>query len=334
MQPEFPEYVTNPEVVRELIKDYMVNGIYPLFKFPFKMFGDIKDFERVFKGEGATFAAKCKTGIFSDVGDSSWPVVKFSEGIVKKRFATVLSGDEQSKTDVYFRDEINHVYNEMAWVLVDQICGNFFGKIKENVVSDDLKKISSKFSKWSEPCDVLQQLADLKSFVEKEKGYKLNVVFVNERNYYEFWDHVTFNCLDLDESGGFKSYMKDVQEIYNKAHYLKDLDLWLVGVSDDNEVVSEGTIVGTCSYLGEPLVGILYGYDPQFGQSADEDGNLDTKSLIKGNIPLNINIYKGGSEDEERGDETVKDRITIESWLDFVVSIRDLAGVFYLEDVI
>ena len=202
-------------------------------------------------------------------------------------------------------------------------------------MSDDLKKISSKFSKWSEtPCDVLQQLADLRSFVEKENGYKLDIVFVNERNYYEFWDHVTSDCLDLDESGGFKSYVKDIHKICNKASYLKDLDLWLVGVSDDNEVVPEGTIIGVCSYIGEPLVGILYGYDPQFGQSVDESRDLDTKNLIRDNIPLNINIFKGGSEDEERKDETSKDRITIESWIDFKVCLRSLNAAFYLEDVI
>jgi len=130
MQPELPEYVTNPEVVRELIKTKMMDGNYPLFRFPFKMYGDIKDFRRAFESKKATFAAKCKTGIFRDVENSSWPVVKSSEIPDKKRFLTVLSEDEQTRSDAYLRDKVNRVYIEMAWVLVDQICENFLRKLK------------------------------------------------------------------------------------------------------------------------------------------------------------------------------------------------------------
>jgi len=301
MQPEFPEYVTNPEVIRELIKDRMVDGHYPLFGFPFLCIGNVTDLSKM--------------------------LYLNNKGTIGARARTEFSLKDIIDLGKFFEKNAKDVYNVMSWDLKDGICNKFFNEIKEAAKisknSDKLHEVSSKFIKWSEKrSNRRKSIKDLCDAVKQDSGYRVDVIFVNDINFYEFWDEAETSDIDEDRTYNTRSICKTVA-------YLKDPRIWLIGVEGD--FIPEGDLLGVCFWRGEPVVEILYGVDPDFG-----NGNNGTEfsQLLKDNIPLCVNIFKGGSEDEEKENEAVKDRIIIEAWLDFVVHVKYPNGVFYLEDVI
>jgi len=325
---EFPEFVMNPDIVRDEIKHRMVNNFkredgygssYPLFLFPFKLvsLSEVKD---------GAFGAKTRTRI-----NSSDMFRSLTESEKKSGWPTVTV----KVPNLELRENIEKVYALMGWELTDQLCKKFFGAIKKDTkIPDELKEIASKFIKWHtmdgfrkkefkgiEP-NPMKNLKSLCEFAEKIEGRKLTAVFVNDANFYEFWDFVEAKDVDADLGHRVRSTCED-------ATYLKDLELWLIGVS--SECLSEGSVVGVYSKYNLPLVEILGGYDSKFGKWENCDAE-DYETMIRSNIPLNVNIYQGGSKDEEEEDEAVKDRVTIETWIDFKVQVKNENSGFYLED--
>ncbi len=300
---EFPEIITNPEVVRELIRKEMINEMYPLFMFPFKLVGNIDEFKEVFKG------------------DVVGPYTEFNKNDLKL---------------TSFERDVARVYRAMAWNIGDRLNKTFFETIKENIkTSDEITLISNKFIKWSEKeATRLEDIKNLCKLIHQKEGYELKIVFVNSDNYYEFWDEV------VDSDGNTvinydKEDLLNVKPICDRAIYLKDVKVWLIGVDE----IPEGSMVGVCARFGNYLIEILTGLDSKFG-------NFDY-NIKSPNIPINIKICEGIRAINKKGSNSIfspwsssfefeedLNSIVIGSWLDFKVNVKKPDGAFYLENVI
>jgi len=319
---EFPEIITNPEVVRELIRDSIVGMGYPLFGTRFKSVGEAKDLRNILylSGESA-MGAKVRTTFFGN---------RFSDWVTWPHVSSFTEEIKPSKVNIQdyascLNDKAKRTYFGMGWELGNQLNKKFFEEIKnQSVTSHEINDISKNFIKWSENVvDVLNDIDKLCNQVKMRRWCKLDALFVDIENYHEFWDHVETADEDLENR-------KRIYSICDTAAYLDDSKIWLIGVKDS--VIPEGSMVGICSLRDNSLVEILTGIDPLFGKQ--EEYYDDPISSLKSNIPLNVNIIKGANEFLEEKDPTIKDVVTIETWLDFKVNVKKPCGAFYLENVI